>query len=113
MNNDLVQRYQEGYRSSTTAVNFGKGLRSFGLLAGIVVMIFGVVLGKPEAGGSWDIPIFLSLLVGGFLVGIGLVIAGTIISLQGRALRVALDNTVAGNPMLSPHEQAQAMEAGR
>lgn len=105
MNQELIIRYQEGYRAAASAIHFGNGIRAFGLLLGTAVVILGIAAG---AGG--DLHSMGWLLGAGVLAAVALASLGIFIGVQGRLLRGTLDTSAMSNPMLTPHERSLAIE---
>jgi hypothetical protein len=105
MNQELIIRYQEGYRAAASAIHFGNGIRAFGLLLGTAIVIMGF-----SAGAGGDLRTMGWLLGGGVLAALALASIGMFIGVQGRLLRGTLDTSAMSNPMLTPHERSRAIE---
>lgn len=107
MNQELVTRFQEGYRAAGSAIRFGNGVRAFGCLLGAAGVFGGWI-----AAANGNNRIGFWLFIGGLLTALLLSIIGVLVAVQGRILRATLDTSVAGHPMLAPHERAHVMDTG-
>lgn len=108
MNQDLVHRYQDSYRSAGSTVRFGTGLRSFGLLIGMGAIFAGLIMlanGCRQCG--------VELLAGGAVTALVLAVAGVLVATLGRILRATLDSSVSSNAALSQHEKGHLMNIER
>jgi hypothetical protein len=108
MNQDLVHRYEDSYRSAGSTIRFGSGLRAFGCLVGVAGVFSGWIIaanGNQRAG--------LWLFAGGLLIALVLSVVGVLLATQGRILRATLDTSVSSNAALSQHEKAHLMNVER
>ncbi|MFZ4764629.1 MAG: hypothetical protein ACOYMN_06710 [Roseimicrobium sp.] len=101
MNKELIARYHEGYQAAASAIQFGNGIRAFGILLGLVVAGAGL-----WAGANGQPAKMATLLSAGFLAALLFAAVGVIVAVQGRILRSTLDTSAGMSPMLSAHERA-------
>lgn len=106
MNQELVHRYQEGYRAASSAIKFGNGIRAFGALLGATMVVAGL-----WSGADGYLRFMGSLLAGGVLTALVFAAVGVVVAAQGRILRGTLDTSAVINPMLAPHERSLALQS--
>jgi hypothetical protein len=115
-----VSRYQDGYRIARTISEFGQVCKAVGLLAGIMVVLFGVMgsetLMRPNpsmvalASTQTQHNIYLISMIGfGALVAFAGWLVGVLVGAYGKHLEATLDATVCSSPFLSNLQRARVM----
>jgi hypothetical protein len=115
-----VSRYQEGYRLARTISGLSQVCKVVGLLAGIMVIVFGVMgsatVMRPNpsmtavASEAAQHNVYLiSVIFFGALVALIGWIIGVLMSGYGQHLKITLDTAVNGSPFLSNSQRSQLM----
>jgi hypothetical protein len=115
-----VSRYQEGYRLARTISGLSQVCKVAGLLAGIFVVVFGVMGSEtvmrpnPSMVGVASLQAqhnvyLLSVIFFGALVALIGWIVGVVLDGYGHHLKATLDTAVHGSPYLSSTQRAQVM----
>jgi hypothetical protein len=115
-----VSRYQEGYRLARTISGLSQVCKVAGLLAGIFVVVFGVMGSEtvmrpnPSMVGIASLQAqhnvyLLSVIFFGALVALIGWIAGVVMGGYSQQLKATLDTAVHGSPYLSSTQRAQVM----
>ena len=100
----MAKRYKDAYVVGRTIVAFGGIIKTFGLVLGSIAAVVSLAQVKQSGEALALAGLFLSLVAGGVIYGIGI-----LISAQGQILTATLDTAVNGSPFLSDAQRANAM----
>jgi hypothetical protein len=113
-------RYQHGYRLARTISGLSQLCKILGLLAGIFVVVFGVmgsetvmrpnpsVVGIASLQAQHNVYLLSVIFFGALVALIGWII-GVVVDGYGQHLKAALDTAVHGSPFLSNVQRSQVM----
>jgi hypothetical protein len=115
-----VSRYQNGYRLARTISGLGHVCQAVGLLAGVLVVLFGVMGGEtlmrpnPSMVGLANYQTqhnvyLVSMIFFGALVAFAGWVIGVVLTAGGQHLNATLDNAVHSSPFLTNLQRAQLM----
>jgi hypothetical protein len=116
----VISRYQDGYRLARTISGLSQICKGLGVLAGLFVILFGVMgsetVMRPNASmagvaslQSQHYIYLLSVIFFGALVAVVGWVIGVVLDGYGQQLRATLDAAVNSSPFLSNAERAQLM----
>ena len=104
-----VTRYADGYRETKSIIRVGRIVKVLGVIAGILVVVLGLI-GAANTGGPGSDMLGFGSIFAGLGVWFGSFIAGVMISAQGQQLKANLDSAIHSSPFLDTDAKARAMD---
>ena len=106
--NALKGRYRDAYAGADAIVGWGNLVKTFGIVAGVVIVLLGVV-----AAGNFGPAVFILFLVLAVAVGGMFYMFGIMAAAQGQVLLAALDTAVNTSPLLSVEQKGEVIAPRR
>lgn len=110
----IMKRYWDAYLVAKIIVGSGKIIKAVGIIGAIILVIVGyLIMGEGRRGGEAAVAAGIVIIVFGIVVGVWSYLFGVIVSAIGEILKAGLDTAVNTSPLLTDYQKAKVMSVAK